>query len=124
MTQFRKSPLELWLYVLGFAVYIAAPFLPRESGFIPANPIAIFAVGMGVMLLLSPDRKRYWVALGFGLAAALYPASFLIWWIQDVEPGRAEIWAVLLTPLILLGLLASPRVRRFAAAGGASESRP
>lgn len=114
-----QAPLEVWLFVVGFLAYGVAPMLP-QVGYVPANPVALFAAAAGVVLIAMGDRRRFWAAVAMGLLAVLYPLTFLSSWL-NTSPSLGELYWVLLTPALLQCLLCSPRVRCFAKMEGAEE---
>lgn len=109
-----RTPLELWAFIFGVVAYSAAPLLPWVS-VLRFPQVALFAAATAFALIVGRERKAYWgtiVLIGFSMALPFlnqwfFPALYDLTWI-DV------CWFVL-PPALLLGLLVSPRVRRFVA---------
>lgn len=110
----ERTPIELWLFIVGVVVYSMAPFLPWLSfDLFPHSTLFAAATALGV--IAGRDRKVYWgtvaivvFSIGFPfLRQRLLPTLYDLTWF-DIS------WFVV-PPALLLGLLFSPRVRRYVA---------
>jgi hypothetical protein len=123
-----RAPAELWIFILGFAVYSVLPLLPQTPKLL-GNPIPIFAAVMAFNLRQTRNKKGYWLTVTVAFLVPWYPLLVSSPWVRfdDVPTLVASLW-YLVIPALLICLLFSPRVRDFAhlkpAAGGPTPAEP
>lgn len=114
MRRGSRTPIELWLFIGGVVVYSVIPFLPGLSFLrFPSN--ALFAGATALAVIAGRDKRAYWVTVVILGLTAGFP--FFNQWLfpsfEDLSPIDVA-WFVV-PPALLLGLLFSPRVRRYVA---------
>lgn len=109
-----RTPLELWLFISGVVAYSVVPFLP---GFpflrLPSPSLIAAATALGV--IAGREKKAYWATVAIlGLSTGFpFLNQWLVPTLYDLTPLDVA-WFVV-PPALLLGLLVSPRVRRYVA---------
>jgi hypothetical protein len=112
-----RVPIELWLFIMGSIVYWilyrAIPSSP-QAPFLPANPPGLFAPLTAWFFLRWRERRAYWVTVVIAGLAALYPVRFSSWMRLFGDPSTILLAWIFVPPALLLALMLSPRVRRYA----------
>jgi hypothetical protein len=109
-----RTPLELWLFILGIVAYSAAPLLPSLS-FLRFPQGHLFAAATAWGLLVGRDKRAYWgtiVIVGLSIGFPFLNQRLLPT-LHDLT--TVDICWSVAPPALLLGLLFSPRVRRWVA---------
>lgn len=110
-------PIELWIFIvcamLYWTLYWAAS-LTLRGPYVPANPLGLFTPLTAWIFVRSRARGAYWGTVAIASLAAAYPALSRGWMMLYGDQGSLFLSAVFVPPVILLGLMLSPRVRRYA----------
>jgi transposase len=109
-----RTPLELWLFLFGIVAYSAAPLLPTLS-FLRFPQGHLFAAATAWGLIVGRDRRAYWGTIAIvGLSIGIpFLNQRLVPTLHDLS--SFDVWWSVAPPVLLLGLLFSPRVRRWVA---------
>jgi hypothetical protein len=114
LTLDAHTPIGLWLFIVGVVLYSAAPFLPWLS-FLRFPRGALFSAAPALAVIAGRTKRAYWVTVAIvGLSMVL---PFLNRWRFPTlyHLTSVDVYWFTVPPALLLGLLFSPRVRRYVA---------
>ena len=109
-----RTPMELWLFIGGVVVYSVVPFLPG-SPFLRLPSPALMAAATAPAVIAGREKRAYWATVAIlGLSTAF---PFLNQWLVPrlEDPTPLDVAWFVVPPVLLLGLLVSPRVRQYVA---------